>query len=61
LDIEGNKGSSLLGTGSKFSFSTVEESCETNPLFQGTVIQINLRETVPLNRYLILNIHLCDL
>ncbi len=40
LDIEGNRGSSLLGTGSKFSFSTVEESCETNPLLQGTVIQI---------------------
>ncbi len=37
---EGIRGSLLLGTGSKFSFSTVEKSCETNPLFQRTVIQI---------------------
>jgi hypothetical protein len=40
LDIEGNRGSSLLGTGSKFSFSPVEDSCETNSLLQSTVIQI---------------------
>jgi hypothetical protein len=40
LDIEGIRGSSLLETGSKFSFSTVEEFCETSPLLQRTVIQI---------------------
>jgi len=40
LDIEGIRGSSLLGTWSKFSLSTVEDSCETNPLLQSTVIQI---------------------
>jgi hypothetical protein len=40
LDIQGIRGSSLLGTGSKFFFSTVEEPCETNPLLQSTVIQI---------------------
>ncbi len=40
LDIEGIRDSSLLGTGSKFLFFTVEESCETNPLLQSTVIQI---------------------
>jgi hypothetical protein len=40
LDIEEIRGSLLLGTGSKFLFSTVEESCETNPLLQRTVLQI---------------------
>ncbi len=40
FDIEGIGESLLLGTGSKFSFSTVDESCETNPLLQSTVIQI---------------------
>ncbi len=62
LDIEGIRGSLLLGTGSKFSFSTVEESCETNPLLQRTVTQFSRQS--PFNQKSTkntLNIHLGDL